>query len=1134
MPVPNDQLEEEEWLFSLYLPFADQKVVQLKTTQKREEMAESTNNAAEELKNATAQPLESMSSVVSTTTTVTNNEDDALFPSPETKSLLDVDDEDFLSGRNTSSIEMQTFTSHASNASCCWKFEGPKGRALRSNILLQLTYRPTWQGIPEFTQGLRRRELAKKLLCGCRSPASSDGGADDPQSIWETYSADDIADTKRTVVTIRGMGQCQAIQVFLKPKYATREYDAEPELERAAIPSYYLNHWSRHRQRMGQGKRNQSWTRFSEAADSATFNVHDTQMSNYITITFAIPFQTETKYDPPLLWKVQLPPPQSDYLGVMLDTITVFDGSVDLKEPTTHAYIHGYQSWSFTGAVWKGQPQPKSALPNMFSRAFNLGGVLPDPPTTLPPAMAANAKQSTGYYTKSSVSSHNPPFYQSDFFTCISTGRGEIMDENGGPALLLGWISQHCQFGIVGADKELEHITMHASHHAQLVAGNGPAETDWAYCQLVSPHHYDEEPMVHFLHAAAAYNQATPLQNGPLLTGWCSWYHYYEHISEVNLRQNFAKLATMKSKVPNNVVVVDDGYMTAWGDWDALKPGKFSDMGIVSRDIQSYGMRPGIWLAPFACDKHSIVARKHPEWIIRNERGRPANSSNCGKFFYGLDATNPAVRKHVFNSIRRAVVDWGFQVLKIDFLYAACLEGNGKYDMSLTRAQAMHLALQTIREAAGPNVFLIGCGCPIGSGIGYVDGMRVSADTGPTWYPALPMPWWDHGTLPALRAMIRNSMTRAPFGHRWWHNDPDCLLLGETTRLSNDEVASAASIVAMTCGMMLLSDDLTKVSTTRMNILTKIFPMTGVSATVLDLHTTINKGLPSILRLWCTDKYNYVQEYRNTPGFRQSIKDFDYNAEATHFGRQASFRFDMLLPHPNERKRSCIHVASGLGTWTVISLSNWQDTEQYLEIPHLAVQPPPTTGWGLEDSGNNSDSNQNYSASAGYHIYSFWSERYAWVSLDEAENVDGRGMTKAEGSSQLGRHLGPHETEIFHIRPVTPGFPQYIGSDIHFSCGHEVLSFVVDPRPIRKLHVQLKKNLNREGHIYVFVPTVDTRHIQVSLAGRSPGQWAVVGNVPSHAAGRSVAPSCIGRVLRIKVEVHGDESEKDGLVEIQY
>ena len=84
----------------------------------------------------------------------------------------------------------------------------------------------------------------------------------------------------------------------------------------------------------------------------------------------------------------------------------------------------------------------------------------------------------------------------------------------------------------------------------------------------------------------------------------------------------------------------------------------------------------------------------------------------------------------------------------------------------------MHLALKTVREAAGENTFIIGCGCPLGPAVGMVDGMRISADTGPTWKPAFPLPSWDWSTLPCLFAMIRNSLTRMGLGYRWWHNDP--------------------------------------------------------------------------------------------------------------------------------------------------------------------------------------------------------------------------------------------------------------------------------------------------------------------------------------------------------------------------
>lgn len=118
--------------------------------------------------------------------------------------------------------------------------------------------------------------------------------------------------------------------------------------------------------------------------------------------------------------------------------------------------------------------------------------------------------------------------------------------------------------------------------------------------------------------------------------------------------------------------------------------------------------------------------------------------------------------------------EWGFEVLKLDFLYASCLSGNGKYDSTMSRAEAMHLGLRTIQAAAknvSGDAFIIGCGCPIGSAVGFVDGMRVSCDTGPTWVPEFPLPSWDNGTLPALRGMLRNTMSRAPFGHRWVLDD---------------------------------------------------------------------------------------------------------------------------------------------------------------------------------------------------------------------------------------------------------------------------------------------------------------------------------------------------------------------------
>jgi alpha-galactosidase len=433
---------------------------------------------------------------------------------------------------------------------------------------------------------------------------------------------------------------------------------------------------------------------------------------------------------------------------------TASSSSYDHEKPT-NVYIHGYQSWSFSGSVVQGKEQPKSAMPNVLSAAFNRGGVV----------LSDEHAKGSDYWSKNveiQINDDNEDseddnlneenaFYKSDMFACISSNgvvssqhdnERIVLDEEGGPAVIIGFLAQRQQYGSVLLDKDLRRFSLYSCHEG--VVAKRSIASDWAYCQIVDRNTYDEEAMVYYVHAVGDHNEARPMEKG-LTCGWCSWYHYYDDISHESLSRNADILENSMTSLGFNVCLIDDGYMTAWGDWTSLKPGRFvkdGGMRVLSDAIRAKGMKPGVWLAPFACDKHSTLAKDHPDWIIRNDTGRHANSANCGKFFYGLDATNPAVLKHVYDAIRRAVDEWGFDVLKLDFLYASCLAGNGKFDPSMSRAEAMYLGLRTIRSAAGKETFIIGCGCPIGSAVGFVDGMRVSCDTGPTFVPPFPFPHW--------------------------------------------------------------------------------------------------------------------------------------------------------------------------------------------------------------------------------------------------------------------------------------------------------------------------------------------------------------------------------------------------------
>ena len=965
-----------------------------------------------------------------------------------------------------------------------------------SSKLLAVTYRPQHEAYPSYTNISMKREywhksvgtcLMKGAACTCGTCTTSNDtsnsgssnqtrkkrkwdnmkrkvtGAPKPiHRVTVNYTVDDIVhmepivaksdkaakspEDDETTTWIRGIGNCHALRVYLRPKFGSfassnKTTDSQSntnsdENSLVADKDQNVDHELPDMNRW-DSLPTPSWNTSDQDSKDTKRGKHWGPI-----ITFAIPCQgnddTQKEKDlakhkcPPLLWKVDHPPNPH----VALDSFLLMDGSLHLHnnlqksdmggtslttvpspshdyDAPTNVYIHGYQSWSFSGSVVQGEAQPKSAMPDLFSAAFNRGGIVmtgeygEDVPDIDGDHWSENLEKTQ--LTSDSCDdieeelNEKTAFYKSDMFACISSNGAPssqydderiLLDEEGGPALVVGFLAQRKQYGVVLLDKDLSQFALYACHEG--VVAKQSVSSDWAYCQIVDSSTYDEEAMVYYVHATGDHNEARPMEKG-LTCGWCSWYHYYEDIDHDSLAKNAHVLEKSKSSIGFNLCLIDDGYMTKWGDWNSLKPGKFvkdGGMRVLSDAIRSKGMRPGVWLAPFACDKSSQLAKDHPDWIIRNDLGRYANSANCGKFFYGLDATNPAVRKHVYDTIRRAVDEWGFDVLKLDFLYASCLEGNGKYDPTMSRAEAIHLGLRTIRAAAGNDTFIIGCGAPIGPSVGWADGMRVSCDTGPTFVPEFPLPHWDNGTLPALRGMLRNTMSRSPFGHRWWHNDPDCILLGSQTKLTDDEVVSAATVVAMTGGMFLLSDDMEKVKEERLNVAKRIFPLTGVTAVPLDLHSTLNTGMPSLLRLWCAEKSTLSEKRKEEPLAHEidviSSSETSENMNPGKILKEQASKIDCEVGYtpandvdPYSRERSCFSVASGLGSWTVVSLSNWMDHTACLSVSFSALVShsiddfvatgAPRSVKSLTNNGVGEMSKH------GFHVFSFWSSEYVWI-----------------------------------------------------------------------------------------------------------------------------------------------------------
>jgi alpha-galactosidase len=91
-------------------------------------------------------------------------------------------------------------------------------------------------------------------------------------------------------------------------------------------------------------------------------------------------------------------------------------------------------------------------------------------------------------------------------------------------------------------------------------------------------------------------------------------------------------------------------------------------------------------------------------------------------------------------------------------------------------------------------------------------------------------------STPSALNAIRNSITRWWMHGRLWQNDPDCLLARDSeTALTPDEVRALATVIAMTGGMVLDSDDLARLTRERKDWVSMLLPPFGKAARPLDL-----------------------------------------------------------------------------------------------------------------------------------------------------------------------------------------------------------------------------------------------------------------------------------------------------------
>ncbi|HSB67688.1 MAG TPA: alpha-galactosidase [Anaerolineales bacterium] len=399
-------------------------------------------------------------------------------------------------------------------------------------------------------------------------------------------------------------------------------------------------------------------------------------------------------------------------------------------------------------------------------------------------------------------------------------------------------------------------------------------ESDWGYLQFLSlPNPFPEAAYLEAVNRQMC--ARVPASPPPLM--WTHWYQFYHNIDERRFLQNLDQLADQRESIPFQMVELDDGYQLAWGDWTRTNAKFPHGLEWLAKEIYRMGFSPGLWLAPFAVQRDSQLAREHPDWIVKDKNGKPARVGFLyNMFIYALDLTRPEVLEHLQQLAHTLTHAWGFKMLKIDFLNCAALPGE-RYNPKLTRAEALRQGLGALRHGSGEGVFLLGCGCPFGPAIGVVDAMRIGPDTAPSWEPYFHwLPWTrrlikSNPSMPALRNAMRNTLELSSLNRKWWWNDPDCLLVRDAdTHLTEVEVQSMVSLVGLSGGMVVSSDGLDRVSLERLQWLSNLVPNLGLEG------ATIRSSGDRLPRIYQVKLENARQVYQLVALFNWTDRRAEY------------------------------------------------------------------------------------------------------------------------------------------------------------------------------------------------------------------------------------------------------------------
>ncbi len=302
-------------------------------------------------------------------------------------------------------------------------------------------------------------------------------------------------------------------------------------------------------------------------------------------------------------------------------------------------------------------------------------------------------------------------------------------------------------------------------------------------------------------------------------SGMCTWYYYYQHINEDEVKLNARWMADNLIDYGATYLQIDDGWQKervdgghGSRDWTGIDMAFPSGMADLADYIKTQGLIPGIWIAPHGQSNDSVVMANPGVFLFKPDS---TSASVTWEGSWLVDPTSEAAHKYLYD-LFDTMVKWGYDYFKIDGQpivvdeYESAnefMESPGQDNEELYRK-----TLNTVREAIGPERYLLGCwGIPT-QGMGIMDGSRTGGDVVLGWSG------FDVALMPTMNYYYQHNII--------WYTDPDVMILRQPLTIQQAQVW--ATLQGLTGQALMTSDRLPDLSDERLRLLKKVYPAVDI------------------------------------------------------------------------------------------------------------------------------------------------------------------------------------------------------------------------------------------------------------------------------------------------------------------